>query len=69
MQARKLVTDIERRPHPKVRAYSSSEEREVLVKASQVRGSIPQIMHTISQTKSPMRWLVHRLVVLLPTMH
>ena len=39
MQARKAVTDIERRPHQAVRAYSSSEEREVLVKASQVRGN------------------------------
>ena len=39
MQARKAVTDIERRPHQAVRAYSSSEEREVLVKASQVRGT------------------------------
>lgn len=35
MQAQKVLIDIERRPHAKVRSYSSSQERELLVKAGQ----------------------------------
>ncbi|KAK9916030.1 hypothetical protein WJX75_007575 [Coccomyxa subellipsoidea] len=34
-QAQKVLIDIERRPHVKVRSYSSSQERELLVKAGQ----------------------------------
>ena len=35
MQAQKVLVDIERRPHAKVRSYSSSQERELLVQAAQ----------------------------------
>lgn len=35
VQAQKVLVDIERKPHAKVRAYSSSEERDLLVKAAQ----------------------------------
>ena len=45
-QARKAVTDIERKPHMSVRAYSSAEEREVLVKASQAAQSAISINAT-----------------------
>ncbi|CAL8469965.1 g9507 [Coccomyxa elongata] len=34
-QAKKVLIDIERRPHAKVRSYGSSEERELLVKAAE----------------------------------
>ena len=45
-QARKAIIDIERKPHMSVRSYSSAQEREVLVKASQAAQSAISINAT-----------------------
>lgn len=46
VQARKAIIDIERKPHMSVRSYSNSQEREVLVKASQAAQSAISINAT-----------------------
>ena len=45
-QARKALTDIERKPHKGVRCYSSAQERDVLLKASQAAQSAISINAT-----------------------